>query len=70
MAAAAVAGGDSLQAEAFQRLYPAEFLRKFVTEGVRPDGRPLGRARCTFMLALPNHECSRTCPAWTQLDTA
>eukprot|EP00891_Asterochloris_glomerata_P004633 jgi/Astpho2/4633/fgenesh1_pg.00067_%23_145_t len=45
MAVAAVAEGDSLQAEAFQRLYPAEFLSKFVTEGVRPDGRPLGRAR-------------------------
>lgn len=39
---AAVAGPQS---EAFQRLYPDEYYARFIAEGVRPDGRPLGRPR-------------------------
>ncbi len=34
-----------MQSEAFQRLYPQEFYARFIAEGVRPDGRPLGRPR-------------------------
>lgn len=30
---------------AFRLLYPEEFFSKFLSEGVRPDGRPLGRVR-------------------------
>ena len=40
-----VAASVNLQSEAFKRLYPDEFYAKFIAEGVRPDGRPLGRPR-------------------------
>ena len=33
--------------DVFQLLYPEEFYSKFYAAGVRPDGRPLGRARQT-----------------------
>lgn len=47
-AAPAVPGGsEALQAEAFQRLYPDQYLAKFVAQGVRPDGRPLALPRAT-----------------------
>ncbi|KAG2501159.1 hypothetical protein HYH03_000974 [Edaphochlamys debaryana] len=36
---------DDVEAEAFKRLYPEQFFDRFLGEGVRPDGRPLGRAR-------------------------
>jgi hypothetical protein len=39
------AASTNLQSEAFRRLYPEEFYAKFIAEGVRPDGRPLGRPR-------------------------
>lgn len=39
------AASTDLQSEAFRRLYPEEFYAKFIAEGVRPDGRPLGRPR-------------------------
>jgi exosome complex component RRP43 len=39
------AAATDLQSEAFRRLYPEEFYAKFIAEGVRPDGRPLGRPR-------------------------
>lgn len=42
---AAEAASAELQSEAFKRLYPEEFYAKFIAEGVRPDGRPLGRPR-------------------------
>lgn len=31
--------------EVFRKLYPREFLKKFTSQGVRPDGRKLERAR-------------------------
>jgi len=34
-----------MEAAAFKRLYPHEYYAKFISEGARPDGRPLGRAR-------------------------
>ena len=34
-----------MEAAAYKRLYPHEYYEKFVSEGARPDGRPLGRAR-------------------------
>ena len=34
-----------MEAEAFARLYPEQYYDKFLAEGARPDGRPLGRAR-------------------------
>lgn len=40
--------GD-LELEAFRRLYPSEFLHRFLEDSVRPDGRPLGRARPTSL---------------------
>ena len=39
------AASTDLQSEAFRRLYAEEFYAKFIAEGVRPDGRPLGRPR-------------------------
>ncbi len=35
----------TLQAEAFKRLYPRQFYDRFVSEGIRPDGRALGACR-------------------------
>ena len=37
--------GGELGAGAFRRVYPEEFLRRFLRQGVRPDGRPLARGR-------------------------
>lgn len=42
-----MAASDVLQAEAFAKLYPEQYYAKFVSQGVRPDGRPLGAARPT-----------------------
>jgi exosome complex component RRP43 len=39
------AHSTGMNAEAFRKLYPAEYLRKFVSQGVRPDGRKLQRFR-------------------------
>lgn len=43
MAMAAEAGAaavpSSLQADAFKRLYPEQYLERFLAEGLRPDGR-------------------------------
>ena len=35
------------QAAAFKRLYPDKYFARFVADGLRPDGRTLGRARAT-----------------------
>ncbi|KAK9811510.1 hypothetical protein WJX72_005082 [[Myrmecia] bisecta] len=43
MAAAEIT--DSLEADAFKKLYPDQFYARFIADGIRPDGRPLGRAR-------------------------
>ena len=34
-----------MEAAAYKRLYPHEYYGKFIAEGTRPDGRPLGRSR-------------------------
>lgn len=34
-----------MEAAAYKRLYPEQYYDKFIAEGARPDGRPLGRAR-------------------------
>lgn len=47
MATAPATPSDGLQADAFQKLYPREFLARFVSDGIRPDGRPVGRCRPT-----------------------
>ncbi|KXZ47061.1 hypothetical protein GPECTOR_38g298 [Gonium pectorale] len=39
------AASNDIEADAFKRLYPEQFYDRFLAEGVRPDGRPLGRAR-------------------------
>ena len=47
MTAGTAVQSDSLQADAFKRLYPKEFFSKFIESGIRPDGRPVGRCRPT-----------------------
>ena len=47
MAAGTAVQSDSLEADAFKKLYPKEFLSKFIESGIRPDGRPVGRCRPT-----------------------
>ena len=48
---AAEASGAGLDAQAFRRLYPELYLQRFLDDGIRPDGRTLGRARsCTIGL--------------------
>ena len=47
MTAGAAVQSDSLQADAFKKLYPREFFSKFIESGIRPDGRPVGRCRAT-----------------------
>ena len=39
--------GSALDADAFQRLYPAEFYKEFLSQGIRPDGRRFQEARET-----------------------
>ena len=46
MQAEAPAGG-ALDADAFQRLYPAEYYKEFLSQGIRPDGRKFHEARET-----------------------
>ncbi len=36
-----------MEIEAFRKLHPAEFYRKFLVHSVRPDGRNLSKARKT-----------------------
>lgn len=43
--AAAFAQQQQLQADAFKRLYPAQFFSRFADEGLRPDGRGLSTPR-------------------------
>ncbi|GLC34487.1 hypothetical protein PLESTB_001255900 [Pleodorina starrii] len=45
MATSAVAATDDVDADAFKRLYADQYYDRFLAEGLRPDGRPLGRAR-------------------------
>ncbi|XVE75607.1 hypothetical protein DITRI_Ditri12bG0106800 [Diplodiscus trichospermus] len=44
------ASGDlstEVEVDAFRRLFPLRFYEKHLSESIRPDGRPLGRARDT-----------------------
>lgn len=41
------ASGAGLDAQAFRRLYPDLYLQRFLDDGIRPDGRTLGRWRAT-----------------------
>ena len=38
---------DTLEPDAFRKLYPDQYYSRFVAEGLRPDGRPLSQARPT-----------------------
>ncbi|KAK9834201.1 hypothetical protein WJX81_007772 [Elliptochloris bilobata] len=38
---------DTLEPDAFRKLYPDQYYARFVAEGLRPDGRPLLQARPT-----------------------
>jgi len=40
-----------MEIEAFRKLHPAEFYRKFLVHSVRPDGRNLSKARKTTITA-------------------
>ena len=39
--------GTALDADAFQRLYPADYYKEFLDQGIRPDGRRFQEARET-----------------------
>jgi exosome complex RNA-binding protein Rrp42 (RNase PH superfamily) len=41
----ALSDRDITEAAAYKRLYPVEYLRRFVIENVRPDGRNKDQAR-------------------------
>jgi len=41
------------EAAVFRTVYPREYIRAFLREGVRPDGRPATRVRKTTVLAGP-----------------
>jgi exosome complex component RRP43 len=36
-----------MEADAFRRLYPLQYIERYLDANVRTDGRPLGRARPT-----------------------
>lgn len=38
---------SEVDVDAFRRLFPLRFYERHLTESIRPDGRPLGRARDT-----------------------
>ncbi|KAL3697451.1 hypothetical protein R1sor_011527 [Riccia sorocarpa] len=38
---------SSMEVEAFRRLFPLQYIERYLDAAVRPDGRPLGRARPT-----------------------
>ena len=38
---------DTLEPDAFRKLYPDQYYSRFLAEGLRPDGRPLSQARPT-----------------------
>ncbi|XP_047949144.1 exosome complex component RRP43-like [Salvia hispanica] len=50
---AAASGTNDLSSEmeldAFRRLFPLRFHERHLLESIRPDGRPLGRARDTSL---------------------
>lgn len=40
---------DTIEAEAFRRIYPAEYLARFLAKGLRPDGRTLLQPRAATL---------------------
>eukprot|EP00249_Psilotum_nudum_P014484 c24848_g1_i2 orf=38-1024(+) len=42
-------GGREMEIEAFRRLYPLQFIERFLAENIRPDARRLDRARPTSL---------------------
>lgn len=42
-----------ISADAFRRVYPAEYLESFLAKDTRSDGRPLGRARALTCVVTP-----------------
>lgn len=42
-----VEAAAAMEVEAFKRLYPLQFYERYLDGSVRPDGRPLARARPT-----------------------
>jgi len=74
VAAAVAAPPAALEAAAFQRLYPEAFQDRFLSEGIRTDGRPLGAAKLPLhahMHTLHANTCmhlhARMCRACMQL---
>ncbi|GAX85983.1 hypothetical protein CEUSTIGMA_g13399.t1 [Chlamydomonas eustigma] len=37
----------NLDADAFRKLYPEQYFQRFLDDGIRPDGRTIGRSRAT-----------------------
>jgi|APGre2960657444_1045066.scaffolds.fasta_scaffold03135_6 exosome complex component RRP43 len=40
-----MASAEVVDPEAFRQLYPHDYLQRFLAQGIRSDGRPLGRSR-------------------------
>jgi exosome complex component RRP43 len=38
---------NNLDADAFRKLYPEQYFQRFLDDGIRPDGRTIGRSRAT-----------------------
>lgn len=60
----AAAGGTNdlsseMELDAYRRLFPLRFHEKHLLESIRPDGRPLGRARDTTLSLGLSLYCSR-----------
>lgn len=49
--------GAAMEVEAFKRLYPLPFYERYLDSSVRPDGRPLGRARPTSVSLGKHRAC-------------
>jgi hypothetical protein len=54
-------GGAPTEAEAFRRIYPQEYLERFLAAGTRADDRPLGRARPATCAPLAAHARVHAC---------
>lgn len=54
--AEADAAAAAMEVEAFKRLYPLQFYERYLESDVRPEGRPLTRARPTSV-NLGAHNC-------------
>ncbi|RDY12772.1 Exosome complex component RRP43, partial [Mucuna pruriens] len=45
---------SEMEVDAFRRLFPLRFFERHLAESIRPDGRPLGKARETSAVASAN----------------